>query len=57
MKKKTTHGGKREGAGRPSQGKKPVLVTLTADNMDAAKKREKNFSGLLDGLLADWLKR
>ena len=56
MDKKTTHGGKREGAGRPSQGKKPVLVTLTAENVDAAKKREKNFSGLLDGLLADWLK-
>ena len=57
MDKKTTHGGKREGAGRPSQGKKPVLVTLTADNVTEAKKREKNFSGLLDGLLADWLER
>ena len=56
MKKKTI-GGKREGAGRPSQGKRPVLVTLNGDNVDAAKKREKNFSGLLDGLLADWLNR
>lgn len=56
MKKKTI-GGKRKGAGRPSQGKRPVLVTLNGDNVDAAKKREKNFSGLLDGLLADWLNR
>ena len=57
MKKKITHGGRREGAGRPSQGKKPVLVTLTAENVDKAKAMEKNFSGLLDGLLADWLNR
>jgi len=56
MKKKPT-GGKREGAGRPSQGKRPVLVTLNAENVNEAKKRERNFSGLLDGLLADWLKR
>ena len=56
MKKKKI-GGKREGAGRPSQGKKPVLVTLTADNVEKAKKRERNFSGLLDGLLSEWLNR
>jgi len=53
--KKPTRGGKREGAGRPSEGKKPYLVTLTEVNVKRAKKREKNFSGLLDGLLARWL--
>ena len=56
MKKKRA-GGKREGAGRPSQGKKPVLVTLTAGNVKKAKAREGNFSGLLDRLLADWIDR
>ena len=55
--KKKTHGGKREGAGRPSQGKARYNVMLTADNVDNAKKRQKNFSGLVDGLLADWLNR
>lgn len=54
MKKKKI-GGKRDGAGRPSQGKKPVTVTLTATNIEKAKVRERNFSGLLDNLLADWL--
>lgn len=54
--KKTTHGGKREGAGRPAEGKERFTVTLTADNVAKAKKREDNFSGLLDRLLADWLK-
>lgn len=48
-------GGKREGAGRPSLGKKRVLVSLTATNVEAAKARERNFSGLLDRLLAKWL--
>lgn len=56
MKKKQI-GGKREGAGRPSQGKKPVLVTLTASNVETAKAREKNFSGLIDRLLAEWIER
>lgn len=56
MKKKKV-GGKRKGAGRPSQGKKPVLVTLTAENITKAKARESNFSGLLDRLLADWIDR
>lgn len=56
MKKKKI-GGKREGAGRPSQGKKPVTVTLTEKNMVKAKARESNFSGLLDRLLADWIDR
>ena len=48
-------GGKREGAGRPSEGKKPFTVTLTAENVEKAKDEEGNFSGLLDRLLADWL--
>jgi hypothetical protein len=53
--KKPKQGGKREGAGRPPDGKKPYLVTLTQDNVKRAKKRESNFSGLLDRLLARWL--
>ncbi len=53
--KKPQIGGKREGAGRPPEGKKPYLVTLTEKNVTKAKKREKNFSGLLDGLLSRWL--
>ena len=54
---KTQHGGKRKGAGRKDQGKKPVLVTLNEKNVKRAKKREDNFSGLLDRLLADWIDR
>jgi hypothetical protein len=38
-----------------TQGKKPVLVTLTEENMVKAKTREGNFSGLLDRLLSEWL--
>jgi len=30
-------------------------VTLTEANVERAKKRESNFSGLLDRLLAKWL--
>jgi hypothetical protein len=45
------------GAGRKSEGKKAVLVTLTEKNVKRAKKREDNFSGLLDRLLADWIER
>lgn len=56
MKKKQI-GGKREGAGRPDEGKGRYNVTLTEERVKAAKKREKNFSGLLDGLLGEWLKR
>ena len=55
--KKKSHGGKREGAGRPSQGKARYNVMLTAGNVTKAREREGNFSGLLDGLLADWLNR
>lgn len=50
-------GGKREGAGRPSLGKKHYDVTLTETNVEAAKERESNLSGLLDRLLAEWLKK
>jgi len=51
----TKWGGKREGAGRPAEGKKNYTVSLTKKHVDRAKKREGNFSGLLDRLLADWL--
>lgn len=47
-------GGKREGAGRKSEGKKRYDVTLTTVNVDKAKERESNLSGLLDRLLAQW---
>jgi len=54
MKKKQV-GGRRQGAGRPSQGKARYNVTLTAANVAKARKREDNFSGLLDRLLSAWL--
>lgn len=50
-------GGKRLGAGRPSEGKAPYKVTLTAVNVEQAKARTDNLSGLLDDLLARWLKK
>jgi hypothetical protein len=56
MGKTPTRGGKREGAGRKPEGKKAYTVTLTKTNVERAKKRESNFSGLLDRLLARWLK-
>lgn len=49
-------GGKREGAGRPDEGKARYTVTLTAEKVAKAKAQSGNFSGLIDGLLADWLK-
>jgi len=55
--KKKQRGGKREGAGRPDEGKAPYTVTLTVANAEKAKERESNFSGLLDRLLARWLGR
>lgn len=55
MKKPTRWGGKREGAGRKSEGKAMFTVTLNAKNVAKAKKRESNFSGLIDRLLAAWL--
>ena len=56
-KKPSGRGGKREGAGRPTQGKKPYLVTLTEKNVTTAKAKAGSgkFSALLDDLLADWL--
>jgi hypothetical protein len=50
-----TRGGKREGAGRPPEGKGRFTVTLDAENVKRAKRREENFSGLLDRLLDEWL--
>jgi len=55
MRKALKRGGKRKGAGRPSEGKAAYTVTLTAANVIEAKARESNFSGLLDRLLARWL--
>ena len=53
---KKQRGGKRKGAGRKPEGKAPYTVTLTEANVERAKKRELNFSGLLDRLLAKWLR-
>jgi hypothetical protein len=53
--KKSKRGGARKGAGRKSLGKVAYNVTLTAKNVTSAKARERNFSGLLDRLLAAWL--
>jgi hypothetical protein len=55
MQKAGNRGGKREGAGRKPEGKAAFTVTLTEKNVKRAKKRESNFSGLLDRLLSDWL--
>lgn len=55
--KKTVRGGLREGAGRPSQGKIRINLTLTEDLIDQARTKEKNISALLDRLLDEWLKR
>ena len=57
MKTEEKHrGGKREGAGRKPEGKARYTVTLTAANVEAAKAKGPNFSGLLDTLLARWLR-
>ena len=57
MKKQLNWGGKRKGAGKKPQGKKAYLVTLTEKNAERAKRRVENFSALLDGLLARWIRR
>jgi Post-segregation antitoxin CcdA len=57
MKEKPKRGGKREGAGRKPMGKGTYSVTLTATNVVEARKRESNLSGLLNRLLARWLKK
>ena len=43
-------GGKRKGAGRKPMGKKLYTVSLTEKTAERAKRREDNFSGLLDRL-------
>ena len=52
MKKTIEWGGKRKGAGRKPKGKSAYNVTLSAKNVESAKRRESNFSALLDRLLA-----
>jgi Post-segregation antitoxin CcdA len=56
MPKKPKRGGKREGAGRKPMGKAPYTVTLTEANVDKARRKESNLSGLLDQLLVVWLR-
>ena len=53
--RKSKRGGKRAGAGRPSRGKATFNLSLTVVNVDAAKKRTRNFSATMDALLAEWL--
>jgi hypothetical protein len=38
-------------------GKKLYTVSLTEKAAERAKRRQSNFSGLLDQLLADWLRK
>jgi hypothetical protein len=57
MKQNPHRGGKREGAGRKPLGKAKYTVTLTEVNAEHAKKMKSNFSGLLDRLLEDWIKK
>jgi hypothetical protein len=53
--KPLNRGGKRDGAGRKPEGKKPFTVTLNEENVAKAKGVTANFSGLLDRLLNRWL--
>ena len=57
MKPKPKRGGKRKGAGRKSMGKERYTVTLTAENIERARNKERNLSGLLDRLLAQWVRK
>jgi hypothetical protein len=50
-------GGRRVGAGRKRMGKGRFTVTLTEETVMKAKASEPNLSGLLDRLLASWVKR
>jgi hypothetical protein len=50
-------GGKRKGAGRKPMGKERYTVTLTAVNVKNARDKERNLSGLLDRLLAQWMRK
>jgi hypothetical protein len=54
-KTESKRGGAREGAGRPSLGKKQYSLTLTEKTVTKARKRTKNLSGLVDDLLTEWL--
>jgi len=56
MAKQVKRGGKRKGAGRKPMGKAPYTVTLTEANVDKARRKESNLSGLLDSLLLVWLR-
>ena len=55
MKTENTKGGKREGAGRPTQGKERINLTLSGHLIEQARAKEPNLSALLDRLLAQWL--
>lgn len=57
MIKQPKRGGKRDGAGRKPMGKERYTITLTAENVERARTREANFSGLLDRLLLAWLRK
>lgn len=57
MKTAKQRGGKREGAGRPSEGKTRVNLTLNSELVSRAKEKESNLSALLDRLLGQWLER
>jgi hypothetical protein len=50
-------GGKRKGAGRKPMGKQRYTVTLTEANVKTARDKERNLSGLLDRLLAQWMRK
>lgn len=50
-------GGKRKGAGRKPMGKERYTLTLTGANVKMARDKERNLSGLLDRLLAQWVRR
>jgi len=51
-----SQGGARDGAGRPSQGKTRVNLTLNEQLVEQARGKAGNLSALLDRLLMEWLK-
>lgn len=55
--KEKHRGGKRNGAGRKPEGKGRYTVTLTQETVKKARAAERNFSGLLDQLLSDWVRK
>jgi hypothetical protein len=50
-------GGRREGAGRKSQGKAKYSLSLTQETVVKVQERTENLSGLVDDLLAGWLRK